>query len=204
MSELTLYGFSISNYTWSARLALEEKGLAYALVPKDFTKPEFKQLNPFGKIPVLEWDGQRLYETTAIMAHLELAYPEPALVPSVAAEQVAMYQWLSSVNGEIQPALMRIVFERVVKPLRRMQTDESAIRDCLPRAEQVLSILDHRLLAVEYLAGGQCSQADLLLYPMCALLGRTPEAEALFAEKPGVAAWLQRMAQRPSVVATQP
>jgi glutathione S-transferase len=58
MSDVTLYGLERSVYTRIARLALEEKGVAYALQEVEIFGPdgvprEHLQRHPFGRIPVL-------------------------------------------------------------------------------------------------------------------------------------------------------
>ena len=55
-------------------IALEELGLDYELKQIDLSgeqkKPEFLKLNPNHKIPVLEDDGQVIWESGAILLHL--------------------------------------------------------------------------------------------------------------------------------------
>lgn len=59
---LKLYGTPLSTCVKRVRLALEEKGIEYEIVPVDLSKGEHKtesylEKQPFGKIPVLEDDG---------------------------------------------------------------------------------------------------------------------------------------------------
>ena len=68
------------------KITLQEKGLAYEIVPldlrkKDQKKPEFLQLNPYGKVPVLEDDGTVLFESCVINEYLDEKYPDPPLMP---------------------------------------------------------------------------------------------------------------------------
>ena len=41
-----------------------------------------KKLNPAGKVPVLEHDGERVCDSSDIVAYLERTFPEPAVLPS--------------------------------------------------------------------------------------------------------------------------
>src|SRR4029077_12501645 len=55
------------------RWALEEAGLAYQtrlLDQGDQDKPEYRALQPFGQVPILEEDGKVLFETGAIVLHI--------------------------------------------------------------------------------------------------------------------------------------
>src|SRR5437868_14066017 len=56
-----------------ARWALEEAGLPYQtrlLELGDQEKPEYRALQPFGQVPILEEDGQVLFESGAIVLHI--------------------------------------------------------------------------------------------------------------------------------------
>jgi glutathione S-transferase len=52
---------------------LEEAGLAYKtrlLELGDQDKPEYRALQPFGQVPILEEDGLVLFESGAIVLHI--------------------------------------------------------------------------------------------------------------------------------------
>src|SRR5439155_25687545 len=54
------------------RWALEEAGLPYRtrlLEQGDQDKPDYRALQPFGQVPILEEDGRVLFETGAIVLH---------------------------------------------------------------------------------------------------------------------------------------
>lgn len=56
-----------------ARWALEEAGLPYKtrlLEQGDQDKPDYRALQPFGQVPILEEDGLVLFETGAIVLHI--------------------------------------------------------------------------------------------------------------------------------------
>jgi glutathione S-transferase len=65
-----LFGAPYSVYVCAVRLALDEKGVDYELVPVDIFTPggpskEHLARHPFGKIPAFEHAGFRLYEAGA-------------------------------------------------------------------------------------------------------------------------------------------
>lgn len=89
---LKLYDYLQCPFGQKARIVLAEKQLDYELVTVDLRKneqfePEFLELNPFHKVPVLvdeeEGDPTRIvvYDSTVIGEYLEDEYPEPALLP---------------------------------------------------------------------------------------------------------------------------
>ena len=70
MTDVTLYGFPSSSYTWSARMACEEKGISHDLEAIEFGSDEHKALHPFAKIPVMKHGDLVLYETAAICQYI--------------------------------------------------------------------------------------------------------------------------------------
>eukprot|EP01094_Clydonella_sp_ATCC50884_P007418 TRINITY_DN165_c0_g1_i10.p1 TRINITY_DN165_c0_g1~~TRINITY_DN165_c0_g1_i10.p1 ORF type:complete len:219 (+),score=72.85 TRINITY_DN165_c0_g1_i10:150-806(+) len=87
MSDRTLYWIGGSPYAWAVSLALEYKGLEYehkllSASDGELKTPEFLALNPRGKVPVLVDQALAVYESQAIIMHLELSYPDkPSLLP---------------------------------------------------------------------------------------------------------------------------
>ena len=83
---ITLYDAVPSSNSDRVKIALHEKGLAYQrvtlnLAKKDQKRPEFLKLNPYGKVPVIDEDGQVLFESCIINEYLDEKYPNPPLMP---------------------------------------------------------------------------------------------------------------------------
>jgi len=81
---ITLYDAARCPYCARVRIALAEKGIAYAPVEIDLSnRPAWLyEKNPAGRVPVLEEDTFVLAESVVIMEYLEERYPEPALLPA--------------------------------------------------------------------------------------------------------------------------
>lgn len=67
-------------------IALEEAGVPFETVVVRFMKgehksPEFRKLNPAGKVPALIIDGEALTENVAIVSYLNERHPEARLMP---------------------------------------------------------------------------------------------------------------------------
>jgi len=85
MSEFIVHSIPGSPFGRAALATLEEKGAPYRLfpvAPGTFRSPEHLARHPFGRVPVLEHDGFRLYETQAILRYLDRVLPAPALTPA--------------------------------------------------------------------------------------------------------------------------
>ena len=83
---ITLYQDTPSSNSDRVKIALAEKGLQWhgvriRLANREQKKPEFLQLNPYGKIPVLVEEGKVLFESCIINEYLDEKYPEPPLMP---------------------------------------------------------------------------------------------------------------------------
>jgi len=96
MSEVTVFGSPLSPFVKKVTRALNLKGMSYTLV-EPRSPADFKRWNPVAqKMPVLELDGERTYDSTFILRRLELLRPEPSLLSSdaaVAAAQRLFEDW---------------------------------------------------------------------------------------------------------------
>ena len=84
---LKLYGYFRSSASYRVRIALNMKGLDYEQVSIHLAKgrqyaPEFSEVSPQNLVPVLEHDGQRQYQSLAIIEYLDEKFPQPALLPA--------------------------------------------------------------------------------------------------------------------------
>jgi glutathione S-transferase len=86
------------------RLALEEKGVAYELVPVDIfavdgPPSEHVTRHPFGKIPAFEHTGFCLYEAGAITRYIDEAFGGPPLQPADPRNRARMNQIISILDS---------------------------------------------------------------------------------------------------------
>ena len=85
---LKIYQHPLSTFARRVRIMLKEKNIdaeSAELIEVDMTAGAHKQqpymaLNPYGRVPTLQEDDFVLYESTAILDHLEATHPVPALV----------------------------------------------------------------------------------------------------------------------------
>jgi len=91
------------------RWALEEAGLPYRsrlLTHGDQDKPEYRALQPFGQVPVLEENGESLFESGAIVLHI--GERSENLLPKAAGPRARAVQWLIAALNSIEPAIANV------------------------------------------------------------------------------------------------
>jgi glutathione S-transferase len=197
-----------SPYGRSVMTMLEEKGADWRLTPidqADVHGPTHVALHPFGKMPVLEWDGRLLYETDAILRYLDDALPGPSLVPTNLEDRTRMNQVMGICDAYLFPEGARvIVFQRVIGPaiVPGFTPNEAAIAEGMPRSHIIFAELSRLLGTHEWFGGEALSLADLMIGPQLELYSRTPEWAELTAGRENLRTWLARIEGRPAMQAT--
>ncbi|MFQ5994130.1 MAG: glutathione S-transferase family protein [Acidiferrobacterales bacterium] len=209
MADPIVYGPAFSTFVRTSRLALEEKGVPYALEEFNFLEggmpPEQLERHPFGKVPAFEHDGFQLYETCAIGRYVDEAFSGPALQPEDPRERARMTQVISLLDWyTYRPTIGCVVIQRLVVPMLGGEPDEAAIKEALPEVTRAMQVLDGLAAGQPYLAGSALSLADLHLIPIYAYLSATPESENVLADKSNLRRWWDNLSGRDSVKATQP
>ncbi len=205
MTDVKLYGFPQSTYVRTARLACEEKGVAYEIVPSQPDSSENLAVHPFGKIPAMSHGDFRCYETAAICRYVDEAFDGPALQPGDAKGRALMTQWISAANRYYDTDIIRhVVLERFAPRLFERDPDEAKIADAMPRIEREMEVLGAWLGDHTYLAGDGVSIADFFMLPILFYFYMTPEGKPLCDGADGVMRWWGAMSSRPSFEATNP
>jgi len=197
-----------SPYGRAVMAMLEEKSAGWRLAPMDQADihgPAHLALHPFGKMPILEWEGRLLYETDAILRYLDDALPGPSLVPMGLEDRTRMNQSMGICDAYLFPEGARIiVFQRVIGPaiVPGFLPDETAIAEGMPRSHTIFAELSRLLGERDWFGGETLSLADLMIGPQLELYSRTPEWTELTAGRENLRTWLDRLEARPSMQAT--
>jgi glutathione S-transferase len=204
-----LYGLSRSVYTRIARLALEEKGVAYELEEVEIFGaaglPEgHLDRHPFGRLPTFTHGEFSLYETVAITRYVDEAFPGPALQFAEPKPRSRMTQVISVMDAyAYQPMVWGVFVQRVVTRRQGETPDAATIRESLRAAGTCLEVLEAGLEGCRFLAGDGLSLADLHAVPMLLYFSLTPEGADLLASRRRLNLWLEEMVARPSVMRTR-
>ncbi|TYC48562.1 glutathione S-transferase family protein [Rhodobacterales bacterium] len=207
---ITLYGADYSVYVRSVRLAMEEKGIEYRLVPVDVFVPEdvgedHLARHPFGKIPALDHDGFQLYETAAILRYVDEVMDGPALQPDDPRHRARMDQILSILDNYAYPTLVwGIYVERVSKTRSGDTADEVAIASAMGRARTTVNALETFAQDTPFLLGERPTLADCHAAPMLNLFRQAEEGTLLLKSSPKLSAFLDHFTERESFLRTAP
>ena len=107
---LRLYSYWRSSAAYRVRIGLNLKGLAYETVPVHLVRdggeqhgPTFRQINPQGRVPVLEHGRRILRQSVAILEYLDETWPTPALLPSGSRDRQRVRAIAQAVACDIHP-----------------------------------------------------------------------------------------------------
>ena len=209
MTDLLLYGGPHSSFVRTTRMALEERGVPYTLMPCPPGYVDGDARHPFGKIPFMRYGDLVLAESIAIIRFVEREFPAgkygPSLWPTDSKRAALCDQWVSAISDSIvQRIAFGICFPRLAAPVLGFPVDEAAVAKAVARLPETLAELERPLAASPYLTGNTMTLADLYLLPTFYYLGLTSEGQAVLPGFRKLAAWEARMAERPSVRTTVP
>jgi glutathione S-transferase len=198
---MKLYNGNFSPNALRSRAVIYELGLDVEKIEVDVRNggnqtPEFLKLNPNAKVPVLVDGDLVIWESRAINAYLAARHPEKGLYPTDLKQRALVDQWSYWQAVHLGPAMQRVAFERVQKPLfGRGPTDEAAIAGELKNVDQFLDVFEKGLAHGKDWIVGSLSIADFAL--ATTFVYRVP-ARISLETRPRVAAWIGRMEQRDS------
>jgi glutathione S-transferase len=206
-SNLTLYGFDASTYVRTVRMLLNEKGAKYDQVPVNVLageprQPEHLKRHPFGKVPVVDVDGIRIIETSAIARYLNETLPGKSLVPGNAKDRARMDMTLSVIDCYGYGALVGVAAYHLFPDFIGGK-NEQVRKDCIEKSRVVLTELMKLRGKDPWIAGANPSLADFYLAPICFYVDMTEDKGKVF-DVPGFADWWARVQALPSYKATAP
>lgn len=195
MSQLKLYNHPLSGNAYKVRLLLSMLKLDYTLVNVDLKTgenltPAFKQINPRGQVPVLTDGDTVIWDSMAILVYLARRYGNGEWLPTSAADEAQVMQWLAVSENELLYGLARA---RATLLLKRPFN----LEQCQAEGKAGLAVMEQHLAGNEWLAVGKPSIADIACYPYVML---APVGEVSLADYPKVQQWLARVEAIPGWV----
>jgi len=176
-----------------ARWALEEAGLPYKtrlLEQGDQDKPEYRALQPFGQVPILEEDGAVLFESGAIV--LYIGERSEALLPKDSRARARAVQWLIAALNSVEPFVMNVAL------IDLFYANEEWAKLRRPGAvafvQRRLSALSRSLGDKPFLDGDRFTAGDLMMTTVLRILKHTD----IVSSDKRLAEYVARCASRPA------
>ncbi|NWG45490.1 MAG: glutathione S-transferase family protein [Alphaproteobacteria bacterium] len=131
---IKVYGVHGSPFVRKVYIMLGLKGISFEMVQqRPFANdPEYKMINPLGKVPTLVDGELTLCDSKVICRYIENAYPEPRLYPEDPAER-AKADWLEEFSGtSVTELATGIFFQRFMRPrVFKQEPDEKFISEII-------------------------------------------------------------------------
>jgi len=146
---------------------LREMSLPHEIVPMSPRpdSPEYKRLlemNPFGKLPVLQVDQEYIWESGAILNYLVDKHPEHSMAPRPGTIERAKHdRWFFLAHTDLEEPLWTIARHSMVFPehLRSQEAKDAARFDWLKK----VAVLETCLPESGFVTGSNFTVADIAL-----------------------------------------
>ena len=197
MSKMKLWGFDGSTYVRTVKMLLAEKQytdfeqVQVNVLAGEPKSAEHLSRHPFGKVPVLDHDGMRILETSAIARYLNDVLPGKSLVPATPKDRARMDLVLSVIDSYGYGALVGGVAAYHLFP-DFVGGKNDAMHDAgMDNGKKAIALAMQTRGASPFIAG-DLSLADLYLAPIAFYLSLTPDMPELLAIE-GFADWWARI-----------
>ena len=224
MPSIVLHQWEMSPFCNKVRRCLRHKGLPFTI--HDYNGLEARKaakLSRVGTLPVLDYDGERVVDSTAIIRFLEEKHPAAPLFPADA-EELAMVRFWDDWAGQslyffeiyfrmLDPvamekaldlickgrpgwerAAMKVVFkQRYPKKLAAQGLGKLAPSEVERQLTMHLDGLEAILAKRDWLVGASMTLADLSVAGQLDELVRTSRMAPVVLARPHVARWLERL-----------
>lgn len=171
---LELYSYWRSSAAYRVRIALNLKALPYTYHGVDLLKDggqqwsaDYQGVNPQGRVPTLVHDGQRIFQSLAIIEYLDEVFHQPALLPRDPVDRARVRMLSQIIASDIQP-LQNTSTTRYLK--EKLGLDDAAtaawLREWIVRGLDAYNAhLERDRLSGRFSHGDTPTMADCCLVP---------------------------------------
>jgi len=196
---LTVWGrrssFNLQKVMWFVgELGLEHRHIQAGGEFGGLDTPEFRAMNPVGRIPVIDDNGTIVWESHTILRYLAARYGGVQFWSEDSAERSQADRWMDWSQTALQPDFLIGVFWGLYRT-PESQRNWRAIQEKIASCARHFQLLDNMLDARRYLCGDSFSLADI---PAGTTLYRYFELEIDRPPLPNVAEWYRLLQERPA------
>jgi glutathione S-transferase len=148
------------------RWTLQELGVDFDavtvnLMAGEHRQPEFRAINPAGKIPVLVDGDLVLTESVAIVVYLADKYPEKRFLPADPRGRAEAMRWLLFTATELEQPLWRMAKHNFIYPEeRRLPADIALAREDFAA---MAAVVERHMAGRDFVVGDSATVADFVL-----------------------------------------
>ena len=181
---IRIFGDSISGNCLKVKWVATQLSIPHEWIEIDILKgesrtDEFLALNPFGQVPVVQFDnGRTLSQSNAIILHLAEG---SALIPNDAFERAKMFEWMFWEQYSHEPTIAVRRFQK----LYLKKSDDEIDADLMAKGRRALGRMEMALIS----GGEALTLADISLLAYTRL---ADEGGFDLNEFPAVQAWVAR------------
>ncbi|RON11269.1 glutathione S-transferase [Pseudomonas brassicacearum] len=196
---LKIWGRKNSSNVRKALWCAEELGLSYETQDAGgafgvVDTPEYRAMNPNGRIPVIEDDGFVLWESNTIVRYLAARHAADSnWYPADVQARAAAEKWMDWTTSSFAEPFRQVFWGVLRTPAD--QQDWVAINAAQKVCEQLLSMVDQALAQKPYLSGDEIGVGDI---PLGSFIYAWFEMPIERAPMPHLQAWYARLKQRPA------
>lgn len=196
---IRLWGRDTSVNVQKVLWTLDEVGQAYERIDAGgafggLDTPEFVQMNPNRKIPVLKDGDFVLWESSAIVRYLAEAYGAGSLAPADVKGRAIANQWCGWCESMIYQDFIGKTFQPLVR-VTAAERDNESVAAAAQRVGSALQVLDGAMGAKPFVTGNTLTYADI---EIGAIMHRYFTVPIERPSLPNLTGWYRRLAERPS------
>lgn len=199
---MQLYHLPYSHYSAKVEIALLEKSLPFEAPPlrwDDLKSPDFRAINPLGKVPFLQDGAFGVGESEVIVEYLEDRYPQPPLLPATP-EGRSRSRWLSRFHDLYMAPQLSTLYAA----LSDGRAGQPAFAAEVDRLHELVVLLESQVDPAPYFLGSQFTLADAsfaLSHRYVIMLSAAHNKPVNEASIVRLAGWFAAVSQRPAVAA---
>ncbi|MDF1732243.1 MAG: glutathione S-transferase family protein [Minwuia sp.] len=199
---MKLYDLAAGSNPRRVRIYLAEKGIEIPSQPVDMMKreneqPEYRKINPFGKMPALELDdGTVLTESMAICRYFEELNPEPPMFGRNPLEKAQVEMWNRRAELNVLIPIAMCFQHTSDFWIGRLEQHKGWGETSRANALAAMAIFDSHLKGREFVASDDYTVADITL--QCGILLGKGVALKIPEELENLTAWWGRVTSRPT------
>ena len=196
---LTVYGrkssFNVQKVMWLVgELGLTHRHVELGGSYGGLDTPEFRAMNPHGRVPVVDDEGTIVWESHAILRYLAASHGRGRFWSDDAAQRSLSDRWIDWSQTTLQPDFLIGVFWGYYRT-PASERNVAAVDEKVRRCGQHFRLIDSMLAGRQFLLGQHLSLADI---PIGTTLYRYFNIDIARPDLPNVERWYSALQARPA------